>query len=251
MVTTLKRKKEARPAVAGRAASGAARGRRVFLSLLLGSIAVNAALGIYALVVPDFGELQGKILATSACVTGAGVLSLTCLPAWERGRLGLVPVAGIAVSVAGFALLAAGIWAETGTEPVWKTAGTLLLLGGAAGLPSLLALTRLAPRFRWAFPIALSLIGVLAGLTVSVVWGEWEAEWFGRMTGVVAVLVAAFTIAIPLLHRASRRELAAVTGLAGVRVEFCPSCGRRISVAAAEDVACPACGARFTVRFLA
>src|SRR6266508_1536424 len=58
--------------------------RRFGLATFFLSIAVNAALGIYAVLAPDFGETQEKILGTSLCVTGAAVLALACEPTWER-----------------------------------------------------------------------------------------------------------------------------------------------------------------------
>lgn len=64
--------------------------RRVGLGVFFASVAVNAALGIYAVVAPEFGETQGRVLATSLCVTGAVLLALACEPAWERRLLGPV-----------------------------------------------------------------------------------------------------------------------------------------------------------------
>lgn len=224
--------------------------RRFVVWILLGSIAVNAALGIYALLVGGPGPIQGKILVTSLCFSGASALALACAPAWERGRLGPVPPVGMAASVAGFALLAASAWLEFDVEPLWKTGVTLVVLGAAAAYACLLALTRLAPRFRWAFWSALLLTFVLAGLLVSLIWGEWSSEWFSRWLGVVAVLVAAFTAATPILHRVSRQELAAPAATQARRVAFCPSCGGPVAPAADEEAACSRCGLRFRVRFL-
>ena len=223
--------------------------RRTLLSIVLGSIAVNAALGIYALVVPDFGDLQAKVLGTSACVTGTGVLALACLPAWERRKPALLPLAGMGAAVGGFGLLIVGIWAEPGGKAVAKTALTLLWLAAALALSSLVSLARLAPRYRWAYPAVVSLALLLVTLGVAALWGEFSDEAFYRGLGVVAVLLAALTLAVPILHRASRHELAPAGGGAP-RVGFCPRCGRSLSAQADATTSCPGCGARFSVRYL-
>ena len=50
--------------------------RRPLLAFVLGAIALTAVLGLYAVLVPDFGELQAKVLGTSAAISGASVLKI-------------------------------------------------------------------------------------------------------------------------------------------------------------------------------
>ena len=223
--------------------------KRRLLSLLLGSIAVNAALGIYALVVPGFGDLQRRVLLTSVCVTAAGIVALACLPAWEQRRLWPVPVVSVAVSALGLVLAVVLVWAEPsgGWPALEKTMGTLFLLGGAGVLSSLLGLARLAHRFRWVLAVALGLIAVLALCYVTAIWAELNdpPTWLVRVFGVVAVLVAAFVVAVPVLHRAGARGSGE-----HVAVRFCPACGHPLSARADEDAVCPGCGTSFRVRYV-
>jgi len=221
--------------------------RRRLLSVLLGSIAVNAALGIYALVVPGFGDLQRRVLLTSVLVTAAGIVALACLPAWERRRLWPVPVVSVALSALGLVLAVVVVWTEpAGESPLIKTMGTFLILGGAGVLASLLGLARLAHRFRWVLAATLGLIALLALFYVTAIWAELDdpPTWLVRVYGVVGILVAALVVAVPVLHRASARG-------SGERlpVRFCPACGRALSARADEDAACPGCGTRFRVRY--
>lgn len=225
--------------------------RRAVLYVLVGSIALNAALGIYAILVGEFGDLEVKILLTSLDVSGASMLSLACAPALERHRLGPLPLWGIAASVAGFSLLTVAAWNEFDIRPLWKAAYTFIVLAVAAAHASLLALARLAPRFRWAFFAAVGLGFTLAGLAASLIWAEWsDNDAFGRSVGVVAILFAAFTILVPVLHRASRLELAALEAEEIPSVRFCPSCGRPVAAGVDGAGICARCGARFSVRFL-
>lgn len=223
--------------------------RRRLLSVLLGSIAVNAALGIYALVVPGFGDLQRRVLLTSVLVTAAGIVALACLPAWERRRLWPVPVVSVAASALGLVLAVVVVWSEPSEgSALIKTMGTFLVLGGAGVLSSLLGLARLARRFRWVLAVALGLIALLALFYVTAIWAELDnpPTWLVRVYGVVAILVAAFVVAVPVLHRASARRPEALAA----PVSFCPGCGRPLSARLREEASCPACGARFRVEYL-
>jgi hypothetical protein len=220
--------------------------RRGLLVLLVGSIVVNAALGIFALVGGDFGDLEHDVLFTSLCVSGAGVLALASLPAAERGLLGPLPWVGAGAGAAGFGLLIVGIWADDPPEALQKTAGTLLMIAVGIAHAGLLSLLRLAPRFRWALTGAVTLALVLGLLGVALVWGELDEDWFARVFGVVAVLLAAFTLLVPVLGRASRRQLALGAGDGALR--FCPGCGRPLEATAGKPATCATCGLRFTVQ---
>jgi len=217
--------------------------RRIGLRIFFASVALNAALAIVALLAGSFGELEGKILFSSLCVTGALVLVLACEAARERGALGLLPRAGSAASLAGFALLIAGIWTESEDSSLTRITSTLLAAAVAAALVSLLSLAELPPRFRWTFRAAAALAILLAALLVSGIWGEWESDWFWRWLGAVAVALAAFVIVVPVLGRIGRRE----TGVAAARVSFCPQCGSPVSARAGAEARCDACGSVFVV----
>jgi hypothetical protein len=222
--------------------------RRIVLRLFLVSVALNAALAIYALLAGSFGDVEGDILFTSLCVTGAAILVIACETARERRRLGVLPRLGQAAAVAGFALLVITIWVEPEGDELPRAAGTLIMAAGAAALLSLLTLAVLAPRFRWTFTATTVLAGALTVLLVLSIWGLWEDNAaFGRVLGVVAVLLAAFVVVVPVLHRVSRRELAAGPGAVAATISFCPSCGAPVSARAGVETTCPRCGSVFTV----
>jgi hypothetical protein len=218
--------------------------RRPVLVFVLSAIAVTAALGLYAVVVPDFGDLQAKILATSASISGASILVLACLPAFERRLVSPVPAVGAAATLFGVSLLVIGIWAEPSRDAYWKTMGMTLFVAGWGALTSLLALAPLAPRSRWTFLAAAGLSFVLALLGMVGLWYEPDSDAFGRVVGGVAVLTAAFVITVPVLSRAGRGEAP------GAPVGFCPRCGTKLGAQTPPTGPCPDCRARFRVRFL-
>jgi hypothetical protein len=230
-------------------ADGRRRPRRPLLAIVGASIAVNAALGIYALVVPHFGSLQGRVLATSACVTGAGVLTLACLPAWERRRLSILPRLGVATTPVGFALIVVGLWAGIDNSAYGKALGTVLVVAVVCVIACVLSLAELAPRYRRAFPVADGLAVLLGAMIVGGIWSGFPGSWYGRAAGVVAVLFAAATVSVPILHRASRGEPGAAAPTQP-DVRFCPACGSPVGPATGGEAACGSCGSRFQVRYL-
>ena len=224
--------------------------RRWVFWVLLGSIAVNAALGIYALAVPGFGDLQRHVLLTSVCVTAGGIVALACLPAWERRQLWPVPVVAVAAIALGLVVAVVLVWAEPpgGWSAAEKAMGTLLIMGGAGVLASLLALARLASRFRWVLAVTLALVGSLTLIWIGALWADWDAPPLAqRIVGVVAVLAAAFVVTVPILHRVSGQG-----AFEQVRasVRFCPACGTPVSADVGAEVTCSGCGAGFRVRYV-
>jgi hypothetical protein len=220
---------------------------RRLLSIVLLTIAVTAALGVYAVAVPQFGELQAKVLGTSASVSGACILTLACLPGWERNRLRPLSQFGTAAAVLGFALLIAGIWSEPSAD-YWKAAVTVLLLALWAGIASLLALARLVSRYRWVFWTAIALVFCFAAIGMGGMWSEPSAGAYARVAGAVGVLTAAFVLAVPVLHRANRGQRSG--GPTGPSlVGFCPSCGSAVRAEPDRTMSCPQCRSRFRVSF--
>lgn len=222
--------------------------KRAALLVFVASVVINAAMGIAALFMGDFGDTQGKILLTSLSVSGASLIALAALPAWERRSLGYAPLAGGAASVVGFILFIVAIWTEFDIEPVWKLAVTFIVVAVTVGYASLLSLFRLPSRFNFALPAAYGLASALALLVVAAMWAELEGDAFGRTAGVLAILLAAATVTVPVVYRAGRGELAAARAVHAPSLRHCPNCGAR---ATGDDgqASCASCGARFRVQF--
>lgn len=223
------------------------RTRRVGISIFFGSVVVNAALGIYAVLAPGFGETQGRILGTSLCVTGAVLLALACEPAWERGLLGFVPPAAATLAALGFALAVGGIWTEPETEVWAKIMVTILTFSVAGVVASLLALAPLTSRHAWVVKATFVLLTVGAAMYSLLPWlGDDPGEWFVRSLGVVMIAFAAFAVTVPVLHWIDRGAIAAADAATGA-IRFCPYCGRELEGDAGRPLACGRCGREFTI----
>ena len=221
--------------------------RRIGLGAFFASVAVNAALGIFAVLAPAFGETQGKILATSLCVTGAALLTLACEPAWERRVLGPMPFLGAALGVVGLGLAVVGIWAEPEGDLLGKATGSLVSVAIGCAAASLLGLVRLTPGHTWVLRVALVLIAVGALLVAIAPWlGDDPSEWYLRTMGVVLIALAAFVVSVPVLHWVDRRS-PTLAELPSDGVRFCPYCGGRVDARTGGVVACARCGRGFIV----
>lgn len=218
---------------------GGRRLRRVGVALFFGSVVVNAVLGIVALVA---GETNERILGTSLAVTGALLLAVACLPAWERSRLGVLPPIGAVLSVVAFGLVIAGLWSGDESDTFGKVIGTAMAPAVGSAVACILAYPTLARRYRPVFVATLVLIPIAVAMIVFAIWAELESSWYPRAFGVVGVLLAATAVSIPVLARLSRTE---TDEAVADPIAFCPYCGAPVEAAA--TVSCAGCGRSFTV----
>jgi hypothetical protein len=189
--------------------------RRIALSAFFVSVAVNAALGIYAVLAPEFGDTQGKILGTSLCVTGAALLALACEPAWERRLLGSAPYLGTALGAVGFGLAIGGIWAEAESDTFLRVMASAFTIAVVCTVASLLVLSRPAPGHEWVFAATFGLL-VLAGAAITVaIWlaDEGPGRALGSMWTIVGAAAVATLLARARLSRGHERVLAVTFGL--------------------------------------
>jgi CBS domain-containing protein len=171
------------------------------LRTFLASIAVNAGLGIWALLAGDFGQAEAKVLATSLLVSAAMLSVLVNGAPIERRVLWPLPAVVSVVAVASFGLLIVLLWVEADSAAAVKTvfSGLMVAAGGTMiGLLALLGLPRRYELFRLVDDVLIVLV-VVTGLWG--LWGEIDASWYGRLLGVESVLMAAATVAIPVLGR--------------------------------------------------
>lgn len=226
---------------------------RIFLRLFVVSIVANAVLGIWALLSGDFGETQGRVLASSFLVSAAMLSVLVNGPAIRQRVRWPTPAVGAASGAAGFALSIVMVWID-GDDDWFRVISSLLVVAAAATLAASLALIGLPPRLGAIRPLVDGLIAALAVTILGGIWFEPDSAWYARLVGVEAVLVAALTLLIPVLSRfAGPRPPGPGSGAVPggePAVRFCPSCGHPLDgVPAGFGVAsaCVDCGLAFMV----
>jgi hypothetical protein len=153
----------------------------------------------------------------------------------------------MAAAVASSAVLLAVIWLPNPPQRLEWIAWTLVVVAVTVAYGCVVGLASLASRYRLVPRVAMGLALALGALVAVAIWGTGDGDWYGRTVGVVAVLLAAATLLVPVLHRASRAELLALKAELPPGVRFCPSCGAALEAIPREPATCPRCRTRFTV----
>lgn len=211
---------------------------RLLRGVILASIAIGAGVAIVALIGVEVGDAGWKIIGTAFSITGAALVALPSVAAWERKKLAWLPIVGVTTAIAGFALLVAGIWIQPDSEVLWKFPVTLIITAVAISGASLLEFARLGPRQHWVLTATRVMIGVVAFMLLLALWAEIGGSGYWRGFGVASVLLAASLASVPVLHRSSR---------GAEEVEYCPMCGAPSHAAIGEQTVCPTCDRRYRV----
>jgi hypothetical protein len=192
--------------------------KKTFLYTLIGSVAVSALLGIWAILAGDFGDFQARVLMTTLTIVGTSILGLACGAFWESPKsanspLKMVPIAGMILAIVSAVLTLVLIWQFVSSQNAafYKTIGVMGLFAFTLAQLSLLSLANLAAKFQWAltavYLVALILAAIISVLIVIEPSGESDFVW--RLIGILGVIDAALTVMIPIFHRLSLGDFAA------------------------------------------
>ena len=191
--------------------------KKSFLYCLIISVAIAAAVGISAILSGDFGEVEIRILLTTLTVSAGSMCGLACWAYLASRRGKILPLAGIALTFAGFSMILIGIWGEVDSEEFWKVTASAGVFAVACAHLALLSLARLAQWFQWSLVVAHIVVFGVASLIVFLIFtfSEGEKEGMFRLLAVAAIVDAAITLLIPIFHRLSRSAQPATPVLNG------------------------------------
>jgi hypothetical protein len=179
-------------------------GRRLFLWALVASLCVTAAIAIATLLVAEFDETARRILATTALLSLASLLSLPAGVLLDRRRAVPLAWATIGASAAGFALAMIVIWGIREDESLARLSWTFWL-GAGAGAQASAVTSMLQPgdsrRLRVVSVLSILLASLLAALIALAVWVEPDVAAYFRATGAVAVAAVLTSLLQPILRR--------------------------------------------------
>lgn len=181
--------------------------KRLFLYVLIASVAVSALIGIGVLLFGNFGEFETRILMSTLIVTTVSVLGLACGACLEARKARIIPLAGIVFSVASGLLWMIMLWSsfEQRNDNFIHSLMTVTILALACAHISLLSLATLDRRFRWSLIAVHIFVWSLAGLTIFIIWAHIDPSdnMIARVMGVLSIVIAALTVVTPVFHKLS------------------------------------------------
>jgi MFS family permease len=167
------------------------------------SLSAAAALAIGILLFGEFGETEGRILATTALVAFYGLLALPAAILLDQARLAYLATAVLALSGVGLSLALATVWSGDPPEVLGKSLTAVTAFGAALTQTSALAGRRRerdSTAVRRLFAVSVVLAVVLAALVTTAVWAEIEDnDAYFRILAAVAVLDALVVALQPIL----------------------------------------------------
>lgn len=191
--------------------------RRAAIISIVASLVIAAAVGIVALLIPDFGRVPGNVLLTAITVAAFGTTTLCHLAIVTR-KVRIVGFVGIAASVGAAFCALVLIWLEWSvlqdSSGWWKALGVLSITAVSLAQANLLLLLveRSQQLIRIALFVTLVSIASVALLLMLPILSNGEIPDDGglywRVVGVLAILDALGTIALPILGLVLRRATA-------------------------------------------
>lgn len=217
--------------------------RRAVLFILLGSIALSSLLGILVVFGASNGDLAAKAFISALVVSGASLLVMSAIAAWDLSGARLYSRVCVLASTVAMGLIISVIWIEPHREIYWKMSATWAGFAVASAHGSMLALARLAPRYHWVRTAAIAVGTLLLAGVLSAVWEVEPGRKLLRLLGALAIAETGLTLAVGALRYAGR---VAPAGHGVAEVCFCPRCGKRLWLPAGE-LRCHHCEETFFV----
>jgi MFS family permease len=191
-------------------------GRLLLLGAVAALMSASALLAIGILLFGDFGETEGRILATTALVAAYSLLALPAAVLRDQGRLAPLAATVAVLALLGASLSIAATWAPAPPDALGKAMGTVTAWLVASVQVAALAAWRAERRgsaLRRLFALSSLVAFVLAAMLSAIVWAEIDSEGIGRVFGALAVLDVLLVALQPVVARARRAvafELTAV-----------------------------------------
>jgi len=179
-------------------------GRRALLLAVAALMCAAAALAIGILLFGDFGDTEGRVLATTFLLAVHGAIAVPAAILWDQRRLPVL--AGI---VAGLAAVSATlntvtVWWQGAGDQFGKVVATVVIFLVVSVVTAALA-TR--PRHLLFLP-SVALACVIAPMGTVAIWAELEQSWYLRLLGALVVLYVLLVALQPLLLRLGREQVA-------------------------------------------
>lgn len=227
--------------------------RRLFLRLMLGSLAVTAVLGFFGLLMDFGGEFTGRMFGSALLVALFSLTSLGCAWAWEERRQRILSAIGLVLGALTFLACMVLIWE---VFPIAYPLEDYVLRGIFMGvlwtlfctLFGVAGLARLRKNWLWV-RYATQVLGLLLALllTFYIIFQPYEDEPLARLCGAVGILTGCGMISLPVLHRLSRMPASETVVTTTLQLSLtCPRCAHTQTLPAGK-ARCAQCGLRINI----
>jgi hypothetical protein len=177
----------------------------VLLLAVAGLLSVSGAIAVGILLFGEFGETEGRVLATTGLLAAYGLLALPAAMLVDRRRLPVLAVLVLTLAVAGALLAVSAVWRSSPSDAHGNAVGTVTAFLVASAQVSALVLRH--PNgdrtlVRWLFALSCLFAAVAAAMFTVVVWAEIDSERYARVLAAVVVLDILAVALQPTLARA-------------------------------------------------
>lgn len=181
-------------AIPGHFDAGALRLKRLFLQAMIWSLVGCALIAVFLLLLGDFNEFTGRVLATLLALAVHSGLALACAAGLERNLWPRLNRVALAIFAGAFLLFIVCLW-WPGLSFEWpaRAAGTTLVLVAASvvAIPA----ASLAEQRRSPLLAAAALVTTFLGaaMAIACIWGDdVDAIWFAKLTAIACLTSLAF-----------------------------------------------------------
>ena len=179
--------------------------RRLLLRAFIGFLSLTALVAIFSLLSGEFGQTQGKVVATTFSISAGSICAMACAAFLERKGARGAGFTGILTASVAVLLVIPGVWGEITEGYYWKSTLIAIVVSVAFAHGCLLRLPKLAESYRWTQTGSTILIGLLAVQIMLAILGEFRGEGYYRSIGVVSVLLVLVTLIIPICSRLGQK----------------------------------------------
>ena len=182
--------------------------KRIFLLTLIVALVLSALVGIYVFLLGDFGDLENKILLTTASLAVFSLLGLCSALIYYNKKLRPLSVLGMSFSLLGFTFSLAIVWQFPQYRVVAETFMILTILSFSIAHTSLLLMLKIKyPLVRYSLYSTIFFIVIVAMMLSYVVIFHYDEDGlFFRLLGVFAILDVLGSIVTPLIHVIKERK---------------------------------------------
>jgi glucan phosphoethanolaminetransferase (alkaline phosphatase superfamily) len=155
----------------------------------------------------NFGETEGKILATTFTIAVTSILGLACGAYLETKQGKILPSVGIIFSIISAIFFFVMIWGGTvwQNENFFKSLATATIFAVSCSHLSLISIPKLDKKFQWSKSALYICVWLLSAILLWILWFAHDAEneFIIRIIGVLSIIIAALTIITPVFYKLS------------------------------------------------